>query len=421
MEARNANDCLEQITTAHRKRWGEVTLTPGTYVYESLLTWPALENFTIHAEGVIFRKSADWPGASMVANGWKGVRLSGLTILGSDTEAKTLELVKKTNAAGTEPTVEQIGCAWQINNAVALELERVHTHGSNVGLALVQALNSRLDWLTHTGHWSGKYPKLTTEENVLDKVNKDLARSCYGLKVLGGADLEIVSHRCFDAGGAILIGSNDGSSERGYGLPTRLTLTGCEGAHLGDHGIYISSAEAATVDAAKYSELPYGNAAKARGSNHTLKNSTAVRCHAGFGMEPLGQQHSYGGKITGNLIVEVTTYPLFTDDTPSTELDPTTKTDRAKRGADGKPLIFRVEGVEIIGNSLRRCCREPRPSRATATAPVRETWPIYLAGGSPTVRGNTFTECGGAAEICYQGDDGPYFANGDFFFPTRTK
>jgi len=419
MEARNANDCLEQITTAHRKGWGEVTLTPGTYAYESLLTWPTLENFRINAEGVIFRKSADWPGASMAANGWKKVRLSGLTILGTDTEAKTLELVKKTNAAGTEPTVEQIGCAWQVNNAVALELERVQTHGSNVGIALVQALNSKLDWLTHTGHWSGKYPKLT-EENVLDKVNKDLARSCYGLKVLGGADLEIFSHRCFDAGGAIVIGSNDGSSERGYGLPRRITLTGCEGANLGDNGVYISSAEAATVDAAKYAELPCGNAVKARGSNHTLKNSTAVRCHAGFGLEPLGQQHSYGGKITGNLVIEVTTYPLFTDDLPTTELDPTTKRERAKRGADGKPLIFRVEGVEILGNSLRRCCREPRPSRATATAPVRETWPIYLAGGdSPTVKGNTFLECGGAAEICYQGDDGPYFANGDFFFPTR--
>lgn len=405
MEARNGRDLMELLTTARQKGWSGTTLPPGIYSFDEQLVWPALENFAIVADGVILKRTRLWPGPAMVANGWKKVKCSGLVATGIDTEQATLDLVKRTNAAGTEPTADEIGCAWQINQAAGLELERVQTHASNVGIALVQAQGAKLSWLTHTGHWTGKFPKLT-EANVLDKVGKDLARTCYGLKIMGGADLEVMAHKCFDSGGAIVVGSNDGSG--GVGLPKRLELTGCEGARLGDNGIYISSAESSTVNAAKYTDVPYGHCAKARGSNHTIKNSFAERCHKGFAIEPLGQAHSVDCKIIGNTLTDVTTGPISTDEWLVTEVDPATKKERAKLGPDGQPLIYRVNSAEIRGNTLHRCDVAPRPERATEKAPVRETFCVHLSGGEKvTVSENVLNECGGVAWLRYAGDQQP--------------
>lgn len=393
MEPRNAADLAEQLMTASKKGWSTLTLTPGTYSLEAPLTWPALTNITIDAGGVILKKTTDAPGPALLTPGWKNVQCVGLTIVGSDSEEKTLALVKATNAKGSEPTAHQIGCAWQLVEPQAVQLIRISTSETNVGLVLVQSQGAKLDQCTHAGHWTGKYPKLTAD-NVLDKVAKDLARTCYGLKILGGINVTVSAHHAYDAGGAIVAGSSDDAGK--YGLPKGLRLLDCRGARLGDNGIYISSGEAATVEQARYLDVYFGHAAKARGSGHALTNSTAERCHAGFALEPLGQADAVGGVIARNRLTGVTTNPIGTDDWPTTT-------------ADGKPVTYRVHDVEIVANELVDCNLAPRPARAKPTAPVRPTYCVYLSGGDNVrVAGNTLRNCGGTAWLNYAAEDYPW-------------
>jgi len=393
MQSGNATDLAEEIYNRKRKGYDAIRLTEGEYHLAAPLELPPLVDMRIVADGVTIRKTSEFPGPALTTNAWKNVHCIGLNLVGCDTEEKTLAQVQATNAKGTEPTAHQIGCAWQLNAPEGVKLVRITTSETNVGLALVKAQGAELDQCTHAGHWSGKYPKLTAD-NVLDKVAKDLARTCYGLKILGGAGVTVTAHHAYDAGGAIVAGSSDDAGK--YGLPKGLRLLDCRGARLGDNGIYISSGEGATVEEARYLDVYFGHAAKARGSGHALVNSTAERCHAGFALEPLGQADAVGGVIARNKLIDVSTNPIGTDEWPATT-------------PDGKPVTYRVHDVEIVGNELVDCNLAPRPSRGKPTAPVRPTYCVYLSGGDNVrVSGNTLRNCGGTAWLNYASDDYPW-------------